>query len=105
MNFLYINFCFLKSFCFLAYKIHHNIVYITPHRKVKIKYNDNYNKNYAKAQNPPLVGVTSGGCFLPDAIRTHDLQSRSLLLYPAELRADIFGISRTETFYHITFVL
>lgn len=35
------------------------------------------------------------GCFLsllfgtPDAIRTHDLQSRSLTLYPAELRAHI----------------
>ena len=25
----------------------------------------------------------------PDAIRTHDLQSRSLTLYPAELRAHI----------------
>lgn len=27
---------------------------------------------------------------MPDAIRTHDLQSRSLTLYPAELRAHIF---------------
>ena len=26
---------------------------------------------------------------MPDAIRTHDLQSRSLTLYPAELRAHI----------------
>ena len=26
---------------------------------------------------------------MPDAIRTHDLQSRSLTLYPAELQAHI----------------
>ena len=26
-------------------------------------------------------------CGMPDAIRTHDLQSRSLTLYPTELRA------------------
>ena len=26
---------------------------------------------------------------MPDAIRTHDLQSRSLTLYPTELRAHI----------------
>ena len=26
---------------------------------------------------------------MPDAIRTHDLQSRSLTLYPAELRARV----------------
>ena len=31
----------------------------------------------------------------PDAIRTHDLQSRSLTLYPAELRARIpFGMPK-----------
>ena len=29
------------------------------------------------------------GSGTPDAIRTHDLQSRSLTLYPAELRAHI----------------
>ena len=29
---------------------------------------------------------------MPDAIRTHDLQSRSLTLYPAELRAHILVI-------------
>lgn len=33
----------------------------------------------------------------PDAIRTHDLQSRSLTLYPAELRAH-----KIESFYIIT---
>ena len=34
-------------------------------------------------------GETFGllACGTPDAIRTHDLQSRSLTLYPAELRA------------------
>ena len=34
---------------------------------------------------------------MPDAIRTHDLQSRSLTLYPAELRAH-----KIESFYIIT---
>ena len=29
---------------------------------------------------------------LPDGIRTHDLQSRSLTLYPAELQAHIIRI-------------
>ena len=29
---------------------------------------------------------------MPDGIRTHDLQSRSLTLYPAELRAHIIRI-------------
>ncbi len=33
----------------------------------------------------------------PDAIRTHDLQSRSLTLYPAELQAHKI----TVTVYHI----
>ena len=33
---------------------------------------------------------------MPDAIRTHDLQSRSLTLYPAELRAHILIKIQTE---------
>ena len=39
-------------------------------------------------------------CGMPDAIRTHDLQSRSLTLYPAELRAHIklLQISGAENF-------
>ncbi len=40
------------------------------------------------------------GFSLPDAIRTHDLQSRSLLLYPAELRADIFSRLSFATLNH-----
>ena len=35
----------------------------------------------------PPDGKSGGG--MPDAIRTHDLQSRSLTLYPTELRAHI----------------
>ena len=34
---------------------------------------------------------------MPDAIRTHDLQSRSLTLYPAELRAHIMPSIITQT--------
>ena len=33
----------------------------------------------------------------PDAIRTHDLQSRSLTLYPAELQAHI-GKTSSESY-------
>ena len=33
----------------------------------------------------------------PDAIRTHDLQSRSLTLYPAELRAHLVDASSNIT--------
>ena len=39
---------------------------------------------------------------LPDGIRTHDLQSRSLTLYPNELRADMKG-KQSFPFYFITF--
>ena len=35
----------------------------------------------------------------PDAIRTHDLQSRSLTLYPAELRARTGDIVRTKVLF------
>ena len=39
---------------------------------------------------------------MPDAIRTHGLQSRSLTLYPAELRAHMHGCCRKK--YSITFL-
>ncbi len=39
---------------------------------------------------------------LPDGIRTHHLQSRSLTLYPNELRADMKG-KQSFPFYFITF--
>ena len=35
-----------------------------------------------------------------DGIRTHDLQSRSLALYPAELQPQIFRSIRLFTFRH-----
>ena len=39
-----------------------------------------------------LVDKSSFFRGMPDGIRTHDLQSRSLTLYPAELRAHIIRI-------------
>ena len=39
-----------------------------------------------KAQNTDIMGFFHG---MPDAIRTHGLQSRSLTLYPAELRVRV----------------
>ena len=41
-----------------------------------------------KRKKPPTAIFAMGGG-MPDAIRTHDLQSRSLTLYPTELRAHI----------------
>ena len=41
-----------------------------------------------KRKETPITIFAMGGG-MPDAIRTHDLQSRSLTLYPTELRAHI----------------
>ena len=50
--------------------------------------------NFSIEQKTSLVLVDKRGFFrgMPDGIRTHDLQSRSLTLYPAELRAHIIRI-------------
>lgn len=40
-----------------------------------------------RKKTPTAIFAMGGG--MPDAIRTHDLQSRSLTLYPTELRAHI----------------
>ena len=40
-----------------------------------------------RKETPTAIFAMGGG--MPDAIRTHDLQSRSLTLYPTELRAHI----------------
>ncbi len=40
-----------------------------------------------RKETPTVIFAMGGG--MPDAIRTHDLQSRSLTLYPTELRAHI----------------
>ena len=40
-----------------------------------------------RKETPHRIFAMGGG--MPDAIRTHDLQSRSLTLYPTELRAHI----------------
>lgn len=72
------------------------------------KIHDNLNRNQASAfftpvgwKHEPITGgnnwikyfppAIAGGKYfgMPDAIRTHDLQSRSLTLYPTELRAHI----------------
>ena len=47
-----------------------------------------------------LVNKSSFFFGTPDAIRTHDLQSRSLTLYPAELQAHIaFGCGGYYTLF------
>ena len=42
---------------------------------------------------------------LPDRIRTYGLKSRSLVRYPATLRAEIFGYSVLWAFYYTIFFL
>jgi hypothetical protein len=44
-------------------------------------------KTIIKKKAPNAICVSRLSTGTPDAIRTHDLQSRSLTLYPAELRA------------------
>ena len=39
--------------------------------------------------------IETAPCGMPDAIRTHDLQSRSLTLYPTELQAQVTDIILT----------
>ena len=41
--------------------------------------------------------IETAPCGMPDAIRTHDLQSRSLTLYPAELQAHITDLLHTAS--------
>ena len=56
----------------------------------------NINKNREKQSSFTVIGT-------PDAIRTHDLQSRSLTLYPAELRAHLLGASSNITDLTVNF--
>ena len=54
------------------------------------------NKNREKQSSFTVIGT-------PDAIRTHDLQSRSLTLYPAELRAHLVDASSNITDLTVNF--
>ena len=54
-------------------------------------------KNYAKDSHPKLKTMLNGA---PGEIRTPDRLVRSQVLYPAELRAHIYIISKIAVDYH-----
>ena len=62
-------------------------------RKIISKCSDLPYSDSRQKSKSPLKSLGFQGAFLgtPDAIRTHDLQSRSLTLYPTELRAQMMG--------------
>ena len=57
-------------------------------KSVVFPWNCTFAHHFSHHSKTPETFTASGAfCGTPDAIRTHDLQSRSLTLYPAELRA------------------